>query len=183
MIVNSKHKIFILFFLCSFLSCQDIDKTERPDDLIPEPKMIDVLTELSLVHAAKNYNKYKLEQIGIEPDNYVFEKFKIDSIQFQQSSDYYADNYVQYERIYDSVRARIQKLKIRLDSIREIEVKREDSIKQARKDSIKLMDSLKLDPIKADSLKKDSIRLIKLKELEKTKKDSLILPPVSMERN
>lgn len=151
--------------------------------MIPEAKMIDVLTELSLVHAAKNYNKYKLEQIGIKPDAYVFQKYSIDSLQFQKSSDYYADNFNQYERIYDSVRSRIQKIKIRLDSIREIEVKIEDSIKQARKDSIKLMDSLKLDPVKADSLKKDSIRMIKLKKLEKEKKDSLILPPVSMENN
>ena len=165
-----------------FFSCQDLDKTEKPDNLISEPKMIDILTELSLVQAAKNYNKFKLEQTGIEPDVYVFEKFKVDSVQFEKSSDYYSDQYVIYERMYDSVRARLQVMKSRLDSIRDIEIRIEDSIKKVKKDSLKLMDSLKLDPVKADSLRKDSIRLKKLNDLKVLRKDSLVAPPKAMGR-
>lgn len=142
--------------------------------------MVDILTELSLVHAAKNYNKFKLEQTGIKPDVYVFEKYKVDSLQFQRSSDYYTDQYVIYERMYDSVRARIQVMKSTLDSIREIEVRVEDSIKKVKKDSLNLIDSLKLDPKKADSLRLDSIRRRNLKNFKTIKKDSLILPPKAM---
>lgn len=182
MIDKIQHKILALIAVCLFFSCQDLDKTEKPKDLIPESKMIDILTEMSLVHAAKNYNKFKLEQTGIQPDVYVFEKYKIDSVQFQKSSDYYADQYVIYERMYDSVRARLQFMKSNLDSIREIEVRIEDSIKLVKKDSLKLIDSLKLDPVKADSLRKDSIRLKKLKELKMLKKDSLVVPPQAMGR-
>ena len=90
------------------MSCQDVQKTEKPDDLIPEDKMIDVLTELSLVHAARNYNKFKLENTGINPDEYIYEKFDIDSLQFEKSNDYYSEQYTQYERIYDSVKVRLQ---------------------------------------------------------------------------
>lgn len=158
-------------------SCQDLEKTERPSDLIPESKMVDVLTELSLVYAARNYNKQKLEATGIKPDEYIFEKFDIDSLQFERSNDYYSEQYSQYERIYDSVKSRIQKMKNRLDSLRDIEVKREDSIKQAEKDSIQALDSLGRNPRKIDTT-----RMNKFKKIRKQRRDSLISPPVSIDK-
>lgn len=182
MIGKLKNKVVALVLLCFISSCQDLDKTERPDNLIPEDKMIDILTELSLLHAAKNYNKYKLEQTGIKTDVYVYEKFDVDSIQVQRSNDYYSDQYEEYERIYDSVRARIQIMKMHFDSIRDVEIRIEDSIKKVKKDSLKLRDSLMLDPVKADSLRRDSIRLNILKEAKNLKVDSLILPPAALEQ-
>ena len=181
MIDNLRKKItFLLLVFLSFSSCQDVKKVEKPDNLIPEAKMIDVLTEMALVHAARNYNKKKLESTGIEPEKYIFEKFNIDSLQFERSNDYYSDQYNDYERIYDSVKVRLQILKKRLDSIRDIEVKIEDSIKQARKDSIKALDSLNIDSLEVrDSLKVDSLRLSRLEE-RKESRDSLISPPASV---
>ena len=134
------------------VSCQDLKKTEKPEDLIPQDKMVDVLTEMSLMYAARNYNKQKLENTGIKPDKYIYEKFDIDSLQFERSNDYYSEQYAQYEQIYDSVKMRLQVLKTRLDSIREREVKIEDSIKLAQKDSIKALDSTEIDSTKVDSL-------------------------------
>lgn len=163
------------------VSCQDLEKTEKPADLIPESKMIDVLTELSLVYAARNYSKQKLEATGVKPDKYIYEKFDIDSLQFERSNDYYSEQYSQYERIYDSVKARIQKLKNRLDSLREIEVKREDSIKKAEKDSIIELESPKADSLVRRPRKIDTSRFNKIEKLKKKRRDSLISPPVSIE--
>jgi len=136
--------------------------------------MVEVLTELSLVQAARNYNKYKLEQIGIEPSTYVFEKYDIDSLQFARSSDYYADQYVIYERIYDSVRMRIQVMKSRYDALSEFEIKQEDSVKRLQKDS-KTEDSLT--PME---------RLISKQPSQKGREDQLedkgLIPPVEMGR-
>jgi len=131
--------------------------------------MIDVLTEISLLHAARNYNKQKLENIGVDPDTYIYEKFNIDSIQFERSSDWYSEQYSEYEGIYDSVKARLQMMKTKLDSVRDIEVKMEDSIKQAKKDPAEVV----------DSLKNDSINQREFKELSRDQKDSLIDPPLS----
>lgn len=153
------------------VSCQDLKKTEKPDNLIPEEKMIDILTELSLLHAARNYNKFKLEETGIKPDKYIFEKFNIDSLQFEKSNNYYAEQYSQYERIYDSVKARIEVMKSRLDSLRAIDVKREDSIKQAEKDSLKALDSLEVN--------KDSIR----NEVDKIEPEDSLVPPPALIRD
>ncbi len=158
------------------ISCQDLDKTEKPDNLIPEEKMVDVLTELSLVHAAKNYNKYKLEQTGIKPDRFVFEKYDIDSIQFEQSSNYYSDQYVVYERIYDSVRGRIKILKSKYDALREVEIKKEDSLKRLQKDSLQMMDSIMAIPRLRDSVQRSKLKL------KQDAPDSLIAP-VSIEED
>ena len=182
MIDNLKRKlVFILLLFVSF-SCQDLERTERPEDLIPEDKMIDVLTEMALLHAARNYNKQKLESTGIKPGEYIYEKYNIDSLQFEKSNDYYAEQYSDYERIYDSVKVRLQIMKIRLDSLRDVEIKIEDSIKLAKKDSLRSKDSVEVDTLKVDSLKVDSLKLKKLKKIRE-QKDSLIAPPVKINRN
>jgi len=178
-LIARKPYILLLALSIFLIACQDLDKTEKPDNLIPEEKMVDVLTELSLVHAAKNYNKFKLEQTGIQPDKFVFEKYDIDSLQFEQSSNYYSDQYVIYERIYDSVRGRIKVLKSKYDSLREVEIKREDSLKRLQKDSLQMMDSIMAIPRLRDSVQRSRLKLkddIKGKE---EKRDSLIAP-VSM---
>ncbi|MCG9971608.1 DUF4296 domain-containing protein [Christiangramia crocea] len=173
MTVNLKNIVALFLLLVFSVSCQDVKKTEKPDDLIPENKMIDVLTELSLLHAARNYNKFKLEETGIKPKEYIYEKFNIDSLQFERSNNYYAEQYTQYERIFDSVKVRIQAMKVRLDSLREVETKREDSIKLAQKDSLKILDSLGIDS--------DSLRA-KIRKVERPDQDSLLLPPTPVRR-
>ncbi|TBW30084.1 DUF4296 domain-containing protein [Gramella sp. KN1008] len=172
LIVKAKNIILLLLVVFS-VSCQDLKKTEKPDDLIPEDKMIEVLTELSLLHAARNYNRSKLEETGIRPEEYIYEKFNIDSLQFERSNNFYAEQYTDYERIYDSVKVRIQRMKTRLDSLREVEVKREDSIKMAEKDSLKVLDSLGID---TDSLRSE------IKEKKKLRADSLLPPPALMRK-
>lgn len=175
MTANFRNNILYFFLFLTLVSCQDLKKTEKPDDLIPEEKMIEVLTELSLVNAARNYNKQKLESTGVKPEEYIYEKFDIDSLQFERSNGYYTEKYDQYERIYDSVKVRLQIIKTRLDSIRDIEIKMEDSIKLARKDSLKAIDSLNVDSLKIDSLR--------TKEVDRLKddRDSLIVPAVKLE--
>ncbi len=119
------------------VSCQDINRTSKPDDLIPEEKMVDVLTELSLLHGARSYNKTLMEEKGIDPYPYLVEKFGIDSTQLAQSNEYYAQNYKQYQRIYDRVKMRLEALVEEYDSIRENEQMRRDSLtKIPRNDSI-----------------------------------------------
>ncbi|HKJ48135.1 MAG TPA: hypothetical protein VJ973_03550, partial [Christiangramia sp.] len=101
---------------------------------------------------------------------------------FEKSNNYYAEQYSDYERIYDSVKVRLQIMKIRLDSLRDVEIKIEDSIKLAKKDSLRSKDSVEVDTLKVDSLKVDSLKLKKLKKIRE-QKDSLIAPPVKINRN
>ena len=129
--------------------------------------MVDVLTELSLVQGARSYNRQILEQAGLKPRAYIWSKFDIDSSQFSRSSDYYARNYVQYQRIYDSVKIRLEGLKDTYDSIRAEEERVRDSILTAS-EADTIDDPFREDPFRKwllDSLIKDRPNRLKQRRL------------------
>lgn len=134
-----KYFSFIVLCLLLMASCQDVKRSEKPEDLIPEDKMVNVLTEMSLLQGARSYSKQELERRGIKPDEYLWEKFDIDSARFANSNNYYSENYVVYQRIYEKVKDSLETLKSHYDSIRELEEEERDSIieaKRARGDTI-----------------------------------------------
>lgn len=144
---------WVIVFLMVLASCQDVQHTQKPDNLISENKMVEVLTEISLLHGARSYNKNVMEEKGIVPYPYLMEKYGIDSAQLVQSNNYYAENYRQYNRIYGRVKQKLEILLKEYDSIREIEERKRDSIK-----ALEEKDSLDIRKIPVDSLKQDSLK-------------------------
>lgn len=145
---NMRYFSFILIFMFFLTSCQDVERSKKPKDLIPEEKMVDVLTEMSLLQGARSYNRQELEKIGLKPDEYLWEKFDIDSSRFARSNNYYAENYVVYQRIYEKVKDSLESLKVRYDSIRERQELERDSIRTAERER---GDTLNPDTINEDS--------------------------------
>jgi hypothetical protein len=136
-------KVFFMLLIVGFASaCQNVQKVERPDNLIPEDKMVDIIAEISLMQSARNYNKSIFEKTGIEPQKHILKKYKVDSLQIKRSSDYYADNVSVYQRIYDSVKNRFEKMKVKLDSVQDRERAVKDSIAEIKQDSLRAVDSL-----------------------------------------
>ena len=123
-----KHVFSIIAILLLTVSCQEVERMEKPRDLIPKEKMVDVLTELSLMNAARNYNKYVLEQKGVKLEEHLWKKFDIDSLQFVRSSNYYAENYKEYNDIYMDVKDSLEVLKVYYDSINKENQLKKDSI-------------------------------------------------------
>ena len=131
-----KKIILLLSLTATFVACQDIEKSEKPENLIPEDKMVDIITEISLLQSARNFSKRIFESTGIQGQEYIFKKYNIDSLQFKRSNDYYADNYEIYQRIYDSVKQGFERMKVKLDTLQLQEKRINDSIAKARKDSL-----------------------------------------------
>jgi hypothetical protein len=150
--------IYIVLLLMS--GCQNIDRTPRPDNLIPEDKMVDVLTELAILHGARSYNKNLLEEKGVDPTSYLYEKYSIDSVQFAHSSNYYAENIKQYQDIYTKVKARLEALKVEYDSIRKKEESRKSSLRELKK-----VDTLSNDTVRKN--KRDSFLLRRNKKIDR----------------
>lgn len=120
--------ILILFLL----SCNE-NLIEKPDNLIPKEKMVEVLKDLAIVNAAKSTNVAVLQDNGIEPMAYIFEKHGIDSVQFVESDRYYASIPPEYEKIYKEVEAKLEKQTQALevakkvnDSLRRLELQNTD---------------------------------------------------------
>ncbi len=134
--------VFLVVGMMLLFSCQDVREVERPHDLIPEQKMVEVLTDLSLINSAKNYNRRLLEETGLKPKEFLYEKHNIDSLQLARSTEYYADNPAQLERIYKELQNNLEEMKDQLELIREEEERVRDSIQLLEED----YDSLRIDP-------------------------------------
>lgn len=134
----------LLFFV---LSCNKIDKPKKPDNLISKNEMVNILTDMSLITAAKSVQKKVLEAKQINLEEYVFEKYNIDSIQFAESNNYYAYDLKTYEDIYARVNKRLDIKKQEFLELERIEKEKRDSIRNAKK---KQRDSIKNTNIKKE---------------------------------
>jgi len=164
-----KYLSYIIVILL-IISCggEGKKRIKKPDGLIKKDKMVDIIYDMSLVSAAKGVNRKLMEQQGVHPDQYVYEKHGIDSAQFAQSNEYYAFDLDAYEEIYKKVKAKLEKDKQQYTELVQKEDEERDSINRERRktrDSIsenrKLMDNsmpLKLGEIKTKPQSKGQIK-------------------------
>jgi len=123
---------------------------EKPENLIPKEKMILILNDLAIVNSAKVMNAKILIQNGIEPTDYIFEKYNIDSLQFVESDRYYASIPEEHEEIYIEVESKLEIEKKRLQEIKKIN----DSIKTMERKANRKSRTTKNSPLKNDGKKK-----------------------------
>ena len=130
-------KKLLYLVVCLVFSCNpSIEKPKKPENLIPEDKMVDIMYDIFILNSAKGVNKKMLELNGILPKDYVFEKYSIDSTQFAESNNYYVYDTKTYESILNKIAEKIDAKKKEyeaLDKIEEADKKRkEDSIRRVR---------------------------------------------------
>lgn len=137
-------KISYILVILFIYSCTSNTIYKKPDDLIEEELMIELLVDIHLATAAKsakNLNgKYGLNYMPL-----VYEKYKIDSGRFARSSFYYSTDIDVETRLLRKVKEQIKLLTdenseaLQLkDSLDDIEKRKErgDLIKAELKDSI-----------------------------------------------
>jgi hypothetical protein len=116
----------------------------KPENLISEEKMVNIIYEVSILTAAKGVNKKELEDNGIFPEEFVYSKYSIDSLQFVSSLDYYASKVDTYDNIYTKVDERITLEKERIEIVIAEDKKNKDN-KKDNKPIQRLVDTLKVD--------------------------------------
>jgi hypothetical protein len=117
-----------------FLGCnQSIEKPKKPDNLISEAKMADIMYDVFLLNSAKGINKRILEENGVFPEKYVFDKYNIDSTQFANSNNYYAYDTKVYESILNRIKEKIETNKKEYEALD----KAEEATKKKKADSLR----------------------------------------------
>lgn len=155
--MNIKKVLPFLFFLAILMSCNK-EIIEKPDNLIGKDEMVDIMYDLSLLTAMK-IKIYSLPDAeSINKNEYVFKKYKIDSLQFVKSNSYYASDTKEYAKMIGQVKTRLDKEKTSTAALVKIKDKKDVLIKK-RKEKLKQMRI------------KDSI--VKTKTVLKTEKDSI----------
>ncbi|WP_047247192.1 DUF4296 domain-containing protein [Maribacter thermophilus] len=138
----------LLVLLVVFYSCGE-KLIDKPENLIPKDEMVLILKDMAILNAAKSTNMGILKDHEIEPTAYIFEKYKIDSIQFVESDRYYASLPVEYESIYTQVESLLDEQKTLMEEKKKIK----DSLELVeKKNNLPKNDSLK----SSSNLKKDT---------------------------
>lgn len=155
-------KNFCYGILCLLLlGCQDIQRPEKPANLIPEENMVAILSEVYLGNAARNVNNKHIRDTGIQLDSFLFAKYQIDSLQFAKSNEYYAANLDTYNAMFEKITRYLENIKneenkIRLaqDSIRQAKMK--DTV--SRKDTENQLDTLQSEGLLSTPMQSDTIQ-------------------------
>ena len=113
-----KRAAYFILFLLLVVAC-DEKVIEKPENLIPREKMINIYFDLSLINAGKAIDPITLEKSKIEPMSYIYKKYAIDSAQFMSSDLYYAAIPEEYEKIYRTLETRLEEYRTRIIEERE----------------------------------------------------------------
>ena len=134
--------IVVIFFGCN----KDSQKITAPENLISQEKMIDVIYEMTLITVSKGVNRRILENSGVIPEKYIFEKYNIDSLQFALSNEFYSNDLNRYLDIYDRVKVKLQENKqIIMDSIENYKKDRaKRSLEIIKRERSSTIDSIKM---------------------------------------
>ena len=146
-----KKLVVVIIIALSFIQCKNnnIEKPSKPDGLISEDKMVEVLYDMTIISAAKGLNRRVIENNGIDPEAFVYEKHGIDSTLFAESNRYYSYDIKTYEAIYARVKEKLQAQKnvfnddlksraTEADSIANANSMRRDSIIRVKTEEAKL---------------------------------------------
>ena len=134
-------KIFCFFIGALLLfSCQQ-NAIDKPDNLIDEDTMEDIIYDLAVLEAIKQNNPSSLENKNITASTYVYDKYDIDSLQFVNSNHYYASDVHNYLKMYQRIEERLGKEKTEMDTIVAQESKKNTKPKPQK--ALKSIDSMR----------------------------------------
>jgi hypothetical protein len=137
---NSKFYLrifYLIFFIGCLVSCQDVQKPEKPANLISQEIMIDILTDVYISNAARNVNNKLLRNRNIKLDSVIFNKYRVDSLQFLLSNNYYSSNLDIYRDLLIKVQEKLMVLQIEKDSIYRAVTKQDSIINSLKREAVK----------------------------------------------
>lgn len=116
------------------------ETVEKPNPLLKEGQMVDILYDLAVLQAYKSSNPQALTDNKVDAQNYIYKKYAIDSLVFAKNHRWYASSLERYSAIQAKVADRLTKEKQKYAS----SVK--DTVKAKPKpqaDAVKKRDSLR----------------------------------------
>lgn len=103
--------VVILISMLS-LSCQNIERPEKPEDLIDREVFVDILVDTYLSNAVRSKAYQEIRNDNIRLEKYVYQKYAIDSLQFAQTNSYYSADIDGYLKILHEVEEKLKDLKV-----------------------------------------------------------------------
>jgi len=107
-----KYSLLFIAIALTTVSCKDA-VVEKPKNLIERSKMVDIIYDLSILEAART------QTAGVQnypkSTEFIKNKYKIDSLTFAKSSQYYASDIKEYKKMYNEVKERLAAERVKLN--------------------------------------------------------------------
>ena len=102
----------VLFFVIVILvvSCSK-NPIPKPENFLDEETMENIMYDVAVLQGATANAPEQLIEKNINPKDYIYKKYKIDSATFHQNNRYYAANVRKYKHMYKRVLERLQNQK------------------------------------------------------------------------
>ena len=101
------HLLILSCLTFLFTGCGE-ELIRRPENLIPQEQMTNILYDVALMNAIDDTYPETLEDNNIEVMELIYEKYEIDSSQYVLSDRYYASRPHLYEEIYQELHDRLK---------------------------------------------------------------------------
>ena len=137
---NSKFYLrifYLIFFIGCLISCQDVQKPEKPANLISQEIIVDILTDVYISNAARNVNNKLLRNLNIKLDSVIYSKYRVDSLQFALSNNYYSSNLDIYRNLLVKAQEKLMLLQIEKDSMYRAATKQDSIINSLKREAVK----------------------------------------------
>jgi Domain of unknown function (DUF4296) len=102
-----KTVLTILSFLFLLASCNKAE-VPKPKNLIDEEVLENIIYDMSLLEAVKTQIPIDKQKFSGKTTDYIYKKYKIDSLQFVKSNQYYATDIDNYKKIFERVKDRLK---------------------------------------------------------------------------
>lgn len=128
---------------------------EKPKHLLSEDEMANIIYDINMAQAIRSSQPQVLNANNVNVKNYIFKKYKIDSLTFAQNNTWYAADMENYEAMQKKASDRIKKERDafapKKDTTKALKPKpakssvreKRDSLMKAASDKAKLRDSQK----------------------------------------
>jgi hypothetical protein len=108
-------KLVLVFCTICLVACSN-NPVPKPDNLLDEEVMTNILFDIAILQAAEGSMPLRLSEEQINSNTYIYKKYAIDSLTFYQNQRYYAADVKQYKKMYQEVLDRLDEEKAAANS-------------------------------------------------------------------
>lgn len=101
-------QLLVILLVVLIISCSN-NPVPKPDNLLSEEVMKDILFDVAILQAAESTVGYRLTQNNIKLTPFIYKKYKIDSLTYYQNQKYYAADLKKYKKMYREILERLDK--------------------------------------------------------------------------
>ena len=104
-------KKFLGIFTAIFIISCSKNPVPKPDNLLDDEVMTNILFDIAILQAADGTMTYRLSENNIKVNTFIYEKYKIDSATYKQNQKYFAADTRKYKKMYQEVLTRLDVIK------------------------------------------------------------------------